>query len=179
MILQSNHIILFALAPIIGLILSYQISSRFTSKTALFFGIITLPIFTGYDYTIDWLYEFNITVLLALAYCTLIKKASGNWTRISSSIGLSFFLFIPLAFIAFVDAFAGGQYIEKTWHKQSYTINYVRDQGFSGQVAFYYELIHCPVYGLFQKRLTKHHKQLDECNISFLAQNINVNICKK
>lgn len=178
MIFKSEHLILFSLFPLIGLISSYLIPLRINKPLAIFLVVLTLPIITGYDYCIDWLYEFNLTLILAIGFHPIISSQTQIGQKILVTTVLTFCIFIPLGVYAYLDAFAGNQYIEQKIKKEGYEIRHIRDQGFSGRPAFYYELFHAPLNGLFIKSLNEHGIELDDCIIKFKSQSVEINNCK-
>ena len=83
-------------------------------------------------------------------------------------------------FITFVHAFAGSNNSIKKIKIDNYQIDYIKSQGFSGRHAYYYELTHKPVKGLFYKVCKQHGQKINDCTIEFKidGEKKQFNICQ-
>ncbi len=177
MTFETEYLLFFVLAPILGLIFSILFEKKVLLQISTPFIILSTPILFGYDLLTNWTHELNFTIILSCMYGYWIFNIN-KWRKIRRSLLLSTVLLIILGYAAFVDAFVGSNYIEQTWIKNEYQINYIRSQGFSGRPAFYYEIIHKPFNGLFRKKSDQKGIEKTPCNILFKDQSIEINICK-
>lgn len=180
MIFETQHLLILVLFPIVGLVVSSTVSIKLRQSLGVFLFVVFLPIFSGYDYVIGWLYEFLLTLLIGLLYSLVVDVFYVLWKKIVSTVVLSILVFLVFGFVAFVDAFAGSKYVEKEWGKKEYTVQFIRSQGFAGGPAFYYQVVHQPIGGMFEKVLVEHGRRdpNKSCVISFEKEGIEIDICK-
>ncbi len=107
-------------------------------------------------------------------------KFNKLWVKVVLTIVLSVLLFLVFGFVTYVIAFVGRNYIEGEWDQDEYTVQYIRSQGFSGRPALYYQVIHKPFGGLFEKVLDERvmYDETIRCVVVFEEEGIEVDICK-
>jgi len=145
-------------------------------------SVLLLPFLTGYDFILSWLYELCVTIIIGGFFSFFVKDMTKNSQKITTSIIISLLLFIILGAIAAIDAFTGYQKTENKWTKNSYTVKYIRDQGFAGGPLMKYEVHHSPILGLYNKKIqtiSDHSEKFNECILIFDKANVQFDKCTK
>ena len=179
---NTVELLIISIFPILGLIFQYIFSRKQITKIIIVSAVILLPIVTGYDFVISWLYELCITTIIGGFFSYFLKGMNKNVHKTVTSLIVSILLFIILGFIAFLDAFAGYQEIEEKWTDNSYTVEYIRDQGFAGGPLMKYEVYHTPLFGLYNKKIqtiTHHSEKYKDCILIFEKAKVEFDKCNE
>lgn len=179
---NTAELLILSIFPLLGLIFQFIFSKNRINKIIVASAILLLPIVTGYDFVISWFYELCVTIISGSFFSFFLKGMNKSVHKYVTSIVVSIALFTSLGIIAFFDAFAGFQKTEETYTYNSFTVKYVRDQGFSGRPLMKYEVYHTPFLGLYNKKIqtiTSHSKKYNDCTLIFEKAEVEFDKCDK
>lgn len=177
---HGEEIFILFLFPIIGLMFD-SVDNRRKTYILLSSTVFLIPIFTGYTYIISWLYQILGLVVLSCIYSFCSTQIKSKALKITSAIVISGVLLILFGFFAFMDAFGGYQKVENEWEVDGYKIEYIRDQGFSGEPLFKYELKKYTLVPIFIKQVETvvDHNEAENCHIIFTSSKIDFDKCNE
>lgn len=130
--------------------------------------VLILPAFSGYDFIIDWFYEFCLMLIFASGYYFVVVNMRSKALKSLLSFLLSLFILLSLVFVAFTNGFFGGERIHNTWRSEGYKIEEVESYGFSGRSVYYYRLVDSPFFGLFNKTVDSKNVELFNVENNFI-----------
>lgn len=174
----GDAFILF-LFPLIGL----AIESRLPRRTGYWIiGIsffLLIPIFTPWYYIFPYAYRTLLLILFSTAFALSLQSPARKKSKSAFSVGLTIALFIGLGFMQFVNILISRKTVEKTWHVKNYNVEYVADQGFTGQPVMYYELNKYGLIPIFVKNVESiiEYDTMTSCTIHFPANKMIFNKC--
>lgn len=176
--------LLLFLFPIIGWGLDRFVSMNNIRWLGIIFLLLFLPIITGYDFVWNWVYEFSLMMMLAVAWALVLSLMTKRVWKFILAVIFAISLFGILGFNAFLTAkFGGSSSISGRWNKGNYQVARTKSQGFSGRPLTSYELYHRPFFGLYRKKIGNRADHpgfpIEGCLVAFEATNITFDQCKK
>lgn len=151
--LHGNELFILFLTPIVGLIFDFVLGRKAAIYVLSISLFLSLPIFTGYNYTLPYVYQVLGLTILSCLYRSYSKQIEKRAPKIISAILFSGLLFIILGYFAFMNSMTGFQRVENSWKINNYKIEYITDQGFAGGPLMKYEISKYGLIPIFIKKL--------------------------
>lgn len=149
----GRELLLLFLSPIVGFIIDNTFSKKASFYILLFVGLLFIPFFFGYYYTIPFTYRFLGIIGVGCFFSFYFKPIKTERSKIIQAISLSVILFITIGFSAALEAFAGNRTVEETYYADQYKIEFIKEEGFAGKPLLICNLNEYTTIPLFIKKI--------------------------